>query len=206
METTVFARHTSPSRWLAWIQVVVVLIAPGESRGQEFSEGPLWPAPALGIVGGLAPGPAHEGILGLRFEVPVWRMLSATAEFSTLSNGVRKSRCSWRDYHYANRCSSNGLAGLSGLSVTVPLTPRLGAYGQGAGGLFSHTWFHTGERANSSALSLEAGLRLQIHGRMHGGLGARYFRVFDDNYERYMGETLEIPFMTVLVVQYRLGT
>lgn len=109
-----------------------------------------------------------------------------------------------RDYQYSNQCSAIGVAALTGLNVAVPVSDRLGLYGQVAGGLFSHTWLWTGERVTKGALSLEAGLRFGIADRLFGGLGTRYLRVIDDDYERSMRGNLSY-FMPLLGIQYRLN-
>ena len=100
------------------------------------------------------------------------------------------------------RCSVSGWAGLLGLAVTVPVSGRMGAYGEVSGGRFSRDWLD--DRVNSAALSVGAGVAVQIRGRFRGRFGGRYMRPFDEEYRSLLEEDLEYT-MGTIGLSYLLG-
>ncbi len=186
---------------VAWVGTAAVLMLPGQLIGQAIPETAPRSVPLVGVFGGLGSGPIEAAALGLRIEFPLWKAVWGTAEISGWGNGIGDTQCIAMP-PYSHRCGVSGVAGLLGIGAIFPLTPRIGAYGQGAGGVFSRDWID--ERVNAGALSVEGGLRPQIHERVYGSLAGRFLRVFDDDYRALLDEDLQYA-MVLLGVSYQLG-
>lgn len=186
----------------ACFAILIFLVGPSVSAGQGSSERSQGANLELGVFGGVGSGPIDAAAWGVDLAVPFWRNVAATAEISGWGNGFGGTYCV-ASVPESHQCSVSGWAGLIGLAMRVPASGRMGAFAELSGGRFSREWLG-GDRVHSAALSVEAGLAVQIHGQLDARLGGRYMRPFDEEYRSLLGEDLKYTMVTI-GLSYGLG-